>query len=139
MAESAQGVRVDLKHGFSAGRKATRAVRHLLIDVGAFALLQDATLAVTELVTSAVVRASSGCDLVATFLVDRDRLRVELRGCDFVVAPGRSVVRPEPNLYPVISALATEWGIDPSHEGREHDGAVVWFEMLRCSVADLPV
>lgn len=128
-----RAVTLDLRRTPAAAREATKAVRRLLADAAAYALLHDATLAVTEIASTIVSRTTGECHLIATFSVDRGRLRVDVIECASVGSDG-SWAGIGAHTFPFVAALATEWGIDERAEG-----TIVWFEMLQVRVADVPV
>jgi len=129
------GVVVDLRSSAVASREANRAVRQMLVDAGAYSLLHDATIAVTEVAGSIVNRSTSPCQMTASYSADRGRLRVEvLIKASEDGSAARSDTWLDPAGLPFVGALATEHGIDSCP-----DGTLVWFEMLQVRVADVPV
>jgi hypothetical protein len=128
-------VAIDLRRHAAAAREATRVVRQVLEDAGAYSLLHNATLAVTELVTIAVARSTGDCRLVAWYSEQRGRLRVELTDCE--PSPeftDETELVAEPAQFPFVATLSTEWGVSARQEGK-----VIWFEMLDCAMSDIPV
>lgn len=86
--------------------------------------LDDGELALSELVTNAVLHGREPIDLCVR--VDGDVLRVEVRDAN-PVSPSFSMLDPTAVTgrgLMLISSAADRWGVDP-----EPDGKVVWFEL----------
>jgi anti-sigma regulatory factor (Ser/Thr protein kinase) len=103
------------------------ALRHLLPrSADAEALVHDAVLCVSELVTNAV---NAGCKAM-TLAVQMSPYKVRLSLIDD--APGLPVLRsPRPDEPSgrgliIVSALAKSWGVDPAASGKE-----IWAELER--------
>jgi anti-sigma regulatory factor (Ser/Thr protein kinase) len=87
-------------------------------------LLDDARLIVSELATNAVVHAGSPFSVVVR--AADSRLRLSVRDA----SPAEPRIRPQGPMtdrgrgLPLVAALASSWGIEPSEEGK-----VVWAEL----------
>jgi anti-sigma regulatory factor (Ser/Thr protein kinase) len=85
-------------------------------------------LAVSELVTNAVVHAQSPIELRAR--AEKGGLRVEIADCDprapHMGDPGPEVVGSRG--LPIVAALAAEWGWDSD---QDEEGKRVWFTLSR--------
>jgi DNA-binding NarL/FixJ family response regulator len=113
----------ELDASAAAPGQARHFVRGLLGDTDA-SVLSTVELLVTELVTNAIVHASS-TPTVDVF-VAADNVRVAVRDDDPSMPRPR---RPDPNKaggrgMVLLDELATTWGADP-----DDDGKVVWFEI----------
>lgn len=107
---------------------ARRAVRDVLgtLDPDDRALAADVELLVSELVTNAVLHASSAPRLAVR--VESDVVRVEVYDADPTLPVLRTpdAERAGGRGMHLVTSLATRWGAEP-HEG----GKVVWFEVSR--------
>jgi CheY-like chemotaxis protein/anti-sigma regulatory factor (Ser/Thr protein kinase) len=119
------GLTVDLPDHTSAPRIGRRLIRNLLIHRDQ-ALVADVELLVSELVTNAIVHASSAPQLevrlstrtIRVSVHDADPALPELRVPDSNRPGGRGLH--------LLNTLASRWGTDPSEAGK-----VVWFEIDR--------
>lgn len=104
---------------------ARAAVRDLLAATPLAGRVDDAELAVSELVTNAVLHGRAPITLLLR--LHADRLRVEV-GDGSPVSPSFSMLDPTAVTgrgLMLISATADGWGVDP-----RPDGKTVWFELL---------
>ena len=107
----------------SAG-EARRYVRRVLAEWSAERYIDAATLAVSELVTNAVLHARSGP--VVTLRLEDGRLRVEVQD-DSAVTPSRKRYGPEAGTgrgLMLVESIAVAWGCDTAPGGKS-----VWFEL----------
>jgi DNA-binding NarL/FixJ family response regulator len=119
------GFSIDLPDHTSAPRIGRRLIRNLLIHRDQ-ALVADIELLVSELITNAVVHASSSPQLevrlstqsIHVAVHDAEPSLPELRVPDSGRPGGRGLH--------LLSTLASRWGTDPSDTGK-----VVWFEIDR--------
>jgi DNA-binding NarL/FixJ family response regulator len=123
----ASAVEATASSRFEAGPTAPGQARHfvrdLLGDTDA-SVLSTVELLVTELVTNAIVHASS-TPTVDVFVAE-DNVRIAVRDADPSMPRPR---RPDPTRaggrgMVLLEELATTWGADP-----DDDGKVVWFEI----------
>lgn len=104
-------------------RQARQHVRHTLEEAGREDWVDDAALAVSELVSNVVLHACTDCELSVS--VNGDSVRVDVRdsstklpverhfGSD--AATGRGLA--------IVAGLSADFGVDPLGD----DGKVVWF------------
>ena len=99
-------------------------LRHAVPGTGFAARVDDAELALSELVTNAVLHGRE--PLQVSLVQSEDALRVEV--CDAnPVSPSFSMLDPTAVTgrgLMLISAVSDRWGVEPAH-----DGKVVWFEL----------
>lgn len=136
------GLLVEVVAGFGADRRLAQSsqfearsdspraargfIEELCIEWGYESLVDTAKLVVSELVTNAVVHATSSCDVRVA--AHGGLLRIEVED--------RSLASPEPQPFDtealdgrglfLIAALSEAWGVDPVESGK-----VVWAELLR--------
>lgn len=129
-----EGVRrllaIDLDRSHGSPGEARRFVRRSLGKVALHEDLVDAVeLLVSELVTNAVVHASSRPRV--TLLVQADRVRVEVTDDDPALPARREpdADRPGGRGLLLLDRLASAWGAEPAEPGK-----VVWFEVDRPAV-----
>jgi anti-sigma regulatory factor (Ser/Thr protein kinase) len=97
------------------------------VGTGSFAALcEDVRLMVSELVTNAIVHASSGCQVTVGWggevlridVADRSDAPPELQPQTLTEANGRGLF--------IVQSLATRWGVERTGSGKS-----VWFELIR--------
>jgi len=119
-------LRVSLDVGEATARHARRLVSDWLQGVECSEpIKQDAVLAVSELVTNAVVHAGSASTLAAAF--DDGRLRIEVADRDPTHMP-RRVESPGPGGgygMRIIEEISDAWGCAQSPDGKH-----IWLEIL---------
>jgi hypothetical protein len=103
---------------------ARRFVRSSLSVWGDAAIVEDAVLLVSELVTSALHHGATAATVDA--VVSSESVRIEVRDghADESDRRRRTIVVPDGFSYAVVAALASDWGIE---EG--DGGTTVWFEL----------
>jgi CheY-like chemotaxis protein/anti-sigma regulatory factor (Ser/Thr protein kinase) len=125
LAERAAGASRDFPAAVSSPRQARRFVRELL-EASDEVLVESVELLVTELVTNAVLHASSAPTVQVH--IEDDVVRVEVYDEDPTpLRPGRpSTSRPGGRGLLLLDRMAARWGDDPVG-----DGKVIWFELDR--------
>jgi anti-sigma regulatory factor (Ser/Thr protein kinase) len=115
---------VDLPLDHTAARRARRFVGQTLRSWGCDAIVADAELLVSELVTNAILHARSP----STVTIDRDRRHVRVAVCDSSSAQprvrdyGPTAVTGRGML--LVDRIAERWGVDVNGGGK-----CVWFEV----------
>jgi hypothetical protein len=105
---------VDLTGAAHPSRSARKEMRRFLAT-RAIGLVQDAGVAITEVVRRAAQSHSPTLQMRAWYEPSMSKLRVEVfDGDGELVSAG----------FPIVEALSTDWGAEP-----RPDGAAVWFEM----------
>jgi anti-sigma regulatory factor (Ser/Thr protein kinase) len=121
-------MRLELSKGLACSESSPGEARALLAgflgDLGWNALIPDAVLLVSELVTNAVVHAPGPIELCASE-VD-DTLRVEVHDSSPVLPCLRTPNGGGWGLQ-LVAAMATGWGSSCT----DGDGKVTWFELRR--------
>ena len=108
-----------------AAPEARAALRELLRDTAFAARLDDGELAVSELVTNAVLHGRE--PIAVRIVVTRERLRVEVHDGS-PISPSFSMLDPTAVTgrgLMLISAASDRWGVEPEPHGKQ-----VWFELL---------
>lgn len=108
-----------------AAPEARAALRELLRDTPFAARLDDGELAVSELVTNAVLHGRE--PITVRLLVTRDCVRVEVHDGS-AISPSFSMLDPTAVTgrgLMLISAASDRWGVEPEPHGKQ-----VWFELL---------
>jgi len=127
-APAAADLVLDLPRSHIAVGIGRRALRRMLTDCDAFELVRDAELAVSELLTLAVVHTSGDVRLSAS--LDRSSGVLHVGVSDDDPRPPVAVTLSHPsNLgagLSVVGAVTTSWGVDTRSSG---DGKTVWFEI----------
>jgi serine phosphatase RsbU (regulator of sigma subunit) len=113
--------------------RARRFTAAALIAAGREALVSDAELVVSELVTNAILHAST--PIVLTVASAADAVRVEVRD-NRRDRPVRALVSTEAMTgrgIALVEALSVRWGVDPAP-----DGKVVWAELAEGQSPEVP-
>jgi DNA-binding NarL/FixJ family response regulator len=118
------GLAIDLPDHSAAPRVGRRLIRNLLSRDQA--LVADVELLVSELITNAVIHASSAPQLEVR--LSTQSIRVAVHDADPTMPAPRvpDLSRPGGRGLQFLDALATRWGAEPSEAGK-----VVWFEIDR--------
>ncbi|MBV9097552.1 MAG: SpoIIE family protein phosphatase [Frankiaceae bacterium] len=98
------------------------------------AVIDDAALIVTELLTNAVLHGEPPVILRVRHLDDRVRIEVEDGGRKMPVTVRHSTEAMTGRGLPLVAALSAAWGVDALHDG----GKAVWAELTAESAAALP-
>jgi len=98
------------------------------------ALVDDAALIVTELLTNAVLHGEPPVTLRVIHLDDRIRVEVEDAGRKMPVTVRHSTEAMTGRGLPLVAALSAAWGVDARHGGAK----AVWAELTAESAAALP-
>jgi DNA-binding NarL/FixJ family response regulator len=119
------GLSIELPDHASAPRIGRRLIRNLLIHRDR-ALVADVELLVSELITNAIVHASSAPQLEVR--LSRQSIRVAVHDAEPSLPEFRvpDAGRPGGRGMQLLSTLASRWGADHSDTGK-----VVWFEIDR--------
>jgi serine phosphatase RsbU (regulator of sigma subunit)/anti-sigma regulatory factor (Ser/Thr protein kinase)/uncharacterized protein YigA (DUF484 family) len=110
---------------------ARRFVREVLVGEPT-AIVEDAELIVTELVTNAVLHGKSPATLRVRQLPGCIRLEVEDAGRDLPVRMRTSHEAMTGRGLGMVAALGTAWGVDPADSG----GKVVWAELTEAPAGE---
>ena len=116
---------MDLPRSNTAAAVGRRALRRMLTDADAHELAADAELALSELITNAVLFTSGTVRLSARFRADSGMLRVKVADDD-PRAPGAGTSPSAGASLAVVGAVTTAWGWDADENGT---GKIVWFEL----------
>ena len=122
---------IEVTRAFPAHPAAVRDVRrfvHQTLDAAGVepTIVDDAVLMTSEIITNAVLHASTPAELRLSVGDQRIRISVtdassavpEIRVFDFVSASGRGLA--------IVAAMAADWGVDSLGAGKR-----VWFEVMR--------
>lgn len=117
---------VDLSQDPASVGQARRFTRERLERWGADALIENAVLVVSELVTNAITHAGSVCRVVLRRSAGSGSIRIEVTdfGSGSPEPQTPSPIRPNGRGLLIVSSVAAAWGIDPSV-----DGKIVWAEI----------
>ncbi len=118
----------EVPHQSLTPARAREAVQTLLGDDASIAMIRDAILLTSELVSNALVHAPGACVLEARFERDRSWLRVDV--ADSSARPPHpqeepTVARAGGHGLRLVDEVAHRWGWSPRSFGK-----VVWFEIL---------
>ncbi|MDP2292224.1 MAG: ATP-binding protein [Actinomycetota bacterium] len=113
--------------------KAREAVQQLLGDDAPIAMIRDAVLLTSELVTNALLHAPGGCGLEARFSRNPLWLRVDVS--DSSARPPRlsetSVAALGGHGLRMVENLSSRWGWRPAGDGKS-----IWFELIDGATRD---
>jgi len=98
------------------------------------ALVDDAALIVTELLTNAILHGERPVTMRVRHLDDRIRVEVEDAGRKMPVTVRQSTEAMTGRGLPLVSALSAAWGVDAKRGG----GKAVWAELTPESAAAMP-
>lgn len=116
----------EVPHQRAAPASARAAVQHLLGDDAPIAMIRDAVLLTSELVTNAVLHAPGACELEAHF--SRDPLRVRVDVSDSSERPPKvgapSAHRVGGHGLGMVDTISSRWGWSLLDRGK-----VIWFEL----------
>lgn len=110
----------------AAAREARRALTEVLLEEGFEDRVSDAALAISEVVTNAVLHGRE--PITVRFLVGTDGVRVEVHDGS-PVSPAFSMMDPTAVTgrgLVLVSAVSDSWGVDPDEHGK-----TVWFGLDR--------
>jgi CheY-like chemotaxis protein len=125
VADEPLSVSVELPPSTAVIAEARRFVEATLQDWECGALIADAQLAVSELVTNAVLHAQTTSQLRLALSSGLLRIEVSDLGAGSPEPQAPSLSRPGGRGLMIVSALASAWGIDPIDGGK-----VVWAELV---------
>lgn len=123
-AETPDQAVLELPHDVVAAREARSVVRELLQSWGYGALVDDAVLVVSELVTNAVEHAASAVAVVVNRSGDGVRIEVRDEGSGVPQERRASESAEAGRGLMIVSALASAWGVDAGPPSK-----TVWVEL----------
>jgi anti-sigma regulatory factor (Ser/Thr protein kinase) len=106
-------------------RQAREHVRHTLAEAGRADWVDDATVAVSELVTNVVLHAGTACELLVSVSVDSARVSVRDFSAALPIERHYSSQATTGRGLTIVARLSADFGVD----SLGHAGKVVWFEL----------
>ena len=111
----------------ASGRAARRFMAETLAQWDLGDLLDSVNLLVTELVTNAVIHASSDAEVAVVLTPTALRVEVADRGGGDPTRKDADTFDTSGRGMALVDTLATSWGVEPRDDG----GKVIWFELER--------